>query len=250
MKLILLSDIHLGAANTRGRDPLALLEQAVSDIGRDHRDADAIVLLGDLTDSGRAGDYADLKAVLGRVDLPVHMTLGNHDDRAAFGAVFGRSGFACTSPVIAGHACHLIDTLDPGKVGGSLDGGRLAALDAALAQAAQPGFVFMHHPPIRTFVPAFDAEGLADRAALASLLARHRGRLLGLFFGHCHLPLSGTVAGVPALCVPSLLGQSRPVFARNEYRSNPELPPGYGVLFADAAGFAFHAVTFGNRMQE
>jgi hypothetical protein len=164
--------------------------------------------------------------------------------------VFGGTGFAAASPVIAGAPCHLVDTLDPGHVGGSLDGGRLDALEAALAAAPAPGFLFLHHPPIHTFVPAFDRDGLAGRDALAAMLARQAGKVRALFFGHCHLPLAGTVAGIPAVCVPSLFHQSRPVFARPDYRANPELPPGYGVLFADGAGFAFHAVTFAEPDEE
>lgn len=250
MKLILLSDLHLGAASLAGRDPLVLLHTAIAHIRDQHSDADALILLGDLADAGGQENYLDLKAALQEVDMPVHVTLGNHDDRKAYNAVFNSSGFACSSPIIAGYSCHLVDTLDPGKVGGSLDGGRLDALDKALTEASSPGFVFLHHPPIRTFVPAFDRDGLGDRGLLASLLARHGDKLLGLCFGHCHLPLSGTVAGLPAFCVPSLLNQSRPVFARPEYRANPDLPPGYGVLFADGAGLAFHAITFGNQLQE
>lgn len=250
MKLILISDLHLGAAPFHGRHPLKLLRRAIAVIMREHEDADAAILLGDLTETGAVQDYEDLKKALEGLSMPVHITLGNHDERDAFHAVFGGSGFVSSSRVVAGHPCHLVDTLDPGEVGGNLNSGRIEQLEAALAEASSSGFLFMHHPPIRTFVPAYDRDGLVGRNSLEAVLARHAGKLKALFFGHCHLPLAGTVAGCPAFCVPSLFHQSRPVFARPEYRANPELPPGYGVLFSDGAGLAFHAVNFDDQMQE
>jgi 3',5'-cyclic-AMP phosphodiesterase len=250
MKLVLLSDLHIGAAPFHGRDPLALLRRAIAHIRAEHSDAEAVLLLGDLTETGAPRDYAVLRDALGNLGLPVHITLGNHDDRGAFHAVFGGAGFASSTQVIAGQPCHLFDTLDPGRVGGSLDGGRMEWLEAALAAAVAPGFLFMHHPPIHTFVPAFDRDGLAGRDALAATLDRQAGKLRALFFGHCHLPLAGMVAGIPAFCVPSLFHQSRPVFSRPEYRANPALPPGYGVLFADRAGLALHAVGFSDLLEE
>ena len=70
----------------------------------------------------------------------------------------------------------LCDTIVPGQEGGAYDAERLAWLEAELTSAPEaPTLIAMHHPPIRTGIPAFDEIGLpdADRRAFAELVAGH-----------------------------------------------------------------------------
>lgn len=241
MKLLLFTDLHLGRGRSRAQD--AVLRAGLAHAMAAHADADHIVLLGDLTDKGAPEDYAVLRAALHALPMPATLLMGNHDDRAAFGQVFGHAG----GPVqrafqVAGVPCYALDSLDPGKVGGSLSEGRLEWLDAELARAVTPGFVFLHHPPRSLHLPAFDREGLHERDRLALVLAQRRDRVQGVFFGHCHMPISATIAGVPALGLPALAHQSRPVFNTVRYGADDHAAPGYGVLITDALGFVLHRV--------
>lgn len=251
MKLVLFADIHLTRRRTfSGRDPLEQLRRALRDVLARHGDAAALVILGDLTDNGLVEEYQLLARALAGFPLPVHLLLGNHDDRDNFHAVFGGRGYVQDSAVIDGLPCHMLDTLWPGETGGSLADGRLRFLEDALIGAGPAGIVFLHHPPIVTGAPAFDAAGLADRADFARCIERHPGKVRAIFFGHCQMPVTGTVDGVPALCVPSLVEQSHPVFDRLAYSSNPGAQPAYGVLLLGVAGFTFHSVPFGLREHE
>lgn len=240
MKLLLFTDIHLRQDNNSA-DRLRLgLGQARAR----HPDANHLVILGDLADRGAQADYETLRDALDKLAMPYTLLMGNHDDRDAFRTVFGgEEGPLQRAFLVDGTPCYALDSLDPGKVSGALSGGRLEWLDAELCKASRPGFVFLHHPPRDLHLPAFDRDGLAERDRLAQILARHRGKVLAVLFGHCHMPISASIAGIPALGLPALAHQSRPVFDRPGYASDPHAAPGYGVVILDDLGFVLHRVT-------
>ena len=82
-------------------------------------------------------------------------------------------------------------------VAGALDEGRIEWLEATLAEEREkPTVLAMHHPPLITAIPSFDAIGLAPewRQALAEVLARHPQVARGVVGGSCW---SGERARVP-----------------------------------------------------
>ncbi|RTE11299.1 metallophosphoesterase family protein [Paenibacillus whitsoniae] len=77
MSFFILSDLHV----TIG-DPLTMtkLRQALDDVTHFDGPVDAIMLTGDLTDTGTDRDYKELRGILNAYKLPpVHANMGNHD---------------------------------------------------------------------------------------------------------------------------------------------------------------------------
>ncbi|TIT69552.1 MAG: phosphodiesterase, partial [Mesorhizobium sp.] len=120
MKIIQLSDPHLMAPGGRlhGSDPLARLEACLADIGRNHADADLVVVSGDLTNDGERAAYAALRQTLAGFVPPCRLMLGNPDDRALFLEMFPEApaGRGFVQSVFDGSDGRLIllDTLDAG----------------------------------------------------------------------------------------------------------------------------------------
>lgn len=149
---------------------------------------------------GLEGDYtsfAGLIKPLSDAGLPVHLTLGNHDDRdnirkgvvAAVGAspMEGRR----VSIIETSRANWvLLDSLDKvNSTPGRLDAEQRAWLAAALdARKDKPALVMVHHNP--QAVPAGDTTtkitGLVDTAELFDLLLP-RKQVKALFYGHSHV---------------------------------------------------------------
>lgn len=234
-----LSDPHIGG-DWGGEDPVAGLRGVVDDVRRQPDQPDVLLVTGDLTDHGTAGEYATVRELLEPVGVPVYVIPGNHDDRAALRAAFGLPGTGAEPVQYAVDlgplrlAC--IDTTIPGRAPGALDAARLDWLDAELARAPeQPTLLAMHHPPIATGVVPWDAIGLpaGDRAALAAVLARHP-QVRRVVAGHVHQVITGSLAQRPVLTIPSTYVQARLDF------TSPEIELGGG-----APGFARHALLDG-----
>jgi 3',5'-cyclic AMP phosphodiesterase CpdA len=86
-----MSDLHLVG---HGRTSLSLdtalrFEQAVACLNARYADDDFCIIAGDLADTAEAEAYARLKDIAGGIRIPTYITLGNHDDRATYLAMFG-----------------------------------------------------------------------------------------------------------------------------------------------------------------
>ncbi len=104
---------------------------------------DAVVVKGDLTDSGRAEEYAAFLACYGRLGARMHHVRGNHD--AIRDPELARNGAPFTVAV-PGATLAVLDTVVPGQVGGALDTAQLGWLDDVAATTSGPVLVFAHHP--------------------------------------------------------------------------------------------------------
>jgi 3',5'-cyclic AMP phosphodiesterase CpdA len=220
-----LTDLHLrvGPDDEGSARALAVAVEALAALDPA---PDAVLLTGDLTETGDPRAYARLRELLAPLAVPVHPIPGNHDDRDALRAAFadhagiaagaGHAGIAAGDGYVQYAAtCGalrvvLLDTQLPGSDGGRLDAERRTWLAAQLdAEPRTPTLVAMHHPPIRTGITEFDAIGLpdGDRDALAALLST-RPQVRAVAAGHIHRPLTGAIGGVPVVVAPSAWRQA------------------------------------------
>lgn len=219
MKFIVLSDLHLAAPDqpVNGLDTGERLAAGVQAIRRDHADAAFVLVAGDLADRGEAVAYHALRDLLAPLPMPVHITLGNHDDRDTFLSVWGADRDhpqARVSQVIDadGYRVILLDTSHPGLVGGRLCQGRKAWLADRLAEAAdRPVIVVMHHHANRLSLPV-DEIALEDGEGFARILSAHPD-VRQVIAGHVHLPTTGVWRGLPMTTL-----------AGSHYSVSPHLP--------------------------
>jgi 3',5'-cyclic-AMP phosphodiesterase len=233
--LLQISDTHLGA-DWHGVDPDECLLRAVEAILDLPQRYDALVVSGDLTQNGTPAEYARVRELLAPLDLEPHVLPGNHDLRGPLREAFGLPG---EGEEHASHAVDLgplrlvcLDSTIPGAEAGALDEGRIEWLDAVLGEERdKPTVIAMHHPPLSTAIPTFDAIGLAPewRAALAEALVRHP-QVKRVIAGHVHRPIVAELAGRAVVSVPSTYLQSVLKFE-----------PGTIDMVPDPAGFAIHA---------
>jgi Icc protein len=251
MKLVHMSDIHLTAPGKTvgGRDPRLNFERALTEILRDHHDAELLVITGDLSDWGDRDDYEWLKARLDRFPVPARLCIGNHDRRATFLSVFpdysGHGGFVHGVQDIAAGRCLFLDTVEPETHAGRFCDVRQQWLEQRLTEHSGPFLLFMHHNPMPTHLEPMDRIRLLDDAAFRNIVGRYRDKIRHVFFGHCHLPLAGSVAGVPVSSLRGTNHASYPVFAETELLSASDLPEAYGVVFFGEDYVTVHMVEFG-----
>ena len=165
---------------------------------------DAILITGDLADTGLSEAYARLRAQVDstaqRLRSRVIWVMGNHDSRARF-----RSGLldveATTVPVdyvcwIAGLRIVVLDTTVPGYHHGDLSDAQLDWLRTELMTAAPEGTLLaMHHPPMPD--PVYAAAGIELRGQdrLADVVRGSDIRCI--LAGHLHYSTNTTFAAIP-----------------------------------------------------
>ncbi|WP_054816455.1 metallophosphoesterase [Nocardia arizonensis] len=197
------SDTHfdLGTRNTER------VERVLEFLTGLRRRPDAILVTGDITESGKAEQYADARAAFA-TDLPVVAIPGNHDDRANFRTVLLDEP-ASDEPINRVHRVGdatvvLLDSSVPGEAGGRLCETTYEWLREVLAEspADAPILLALHHPPARLFSPVVDEIALADPERLAAVVAADE-RIVGVVTGHAHSAAATTFAGRPLLIAPS-----------------------------------------------
>lgn len=239
-KFIHLTDTHLiePGGLLYGEDPLERLHAAVRSIREEHADAAFCLITGDLAHVGEPKAYAALRDALSQLPMPVHLVIGNHDDRRAFQEVFASvprdpGGFVQQmQPLRDGHLL-LLDTNEPGVPWGVYCERRRRWLADRLAATAGPVWIAMHHPPFDIGLPSMDAIGLRDASAFDAVVLPHRGRIRHLFFGHVHRPVSGSWHGVPFSTLRATNHQVAFDFRDDGRIPGSFEPPAYAVVLTD-----------------
>ena len=242
--LVQLSDSHIGADWTEA-DPVARLTAAIESARSLCPSPDAVLVTGDLTDHATDAEYEQVRELLAPLGDPLFVLPGNHDDRRALHRHFGVPGGG-GEPIqytadLGPWRLVVLDTTHPGEDPGALDAGRLGWLDEELARAPQtPTLLAMHHPPLRTGIPAWDAIGLADadRQALGEVIAGHPN-VRRIVAGHVHRTITGELAGCAVLTVPSTYVQMSLELGSHELKLADE-PAGFAVHVIDGGELVTH----------
>lgn len=202
-RLALLADTHIPASpetEARGVNMTANLRQVVRELTELEGKPAAVLVNGDCAYlKGQPADYRNLAACvapLAENGLPLHLTMGNHDDRGPFYEALAAHKPA--RPLVEAKHVGLLETphadwflLDSLRevdvVTGELGEAQLAWLAAALdARAGRPAVIFAHHNPQFT-APAEGRPwtGLRDTAPFFDLIRRRR-QVKAFVFGHSH----------------------------------------------------------------
>jgi 3',5'-cyclic-AMP phosphodiesterase len=231
--LVQLSDLHVGGSEG-GVDPIPRLEAVIEAVRGLPNRPDAVVVTGDLTDDGAEENYRVAGEMLERLDTPLYVLPGNHDDRRRIRAEFDLPGEG-EEPVdysvdVGELRLVIFDSNVPGRDPGSYEATRLGWLDRELAaQPERPTLLAVHHSPLATGIAEWDAINLngSDREALGEVVARHP-QLRAIVGGHLHRVAASTLSGCPVLAAPSTYLQVLPNYRRDE------------IEWVDPPGFAIH----------
>ncbi|MFP6744403.1 MAG: phosphodiesterase [Alphaproteobacteria bacterium] len=248
-----LTDCHITAPERRlcGLHTPTRLRQALAGVERAGPGfCDSVVITGDLTHRGEPDAYEEFRRCLEATTLPVHLCIGNHDDRDVF-----RQAYAHEPRYLAGdHVQYVVDCADgwrlvfldtniPGAAGGLLCDTRLDWLDHSLAAAPEaPTLVFLHHPPFDSHIPPLDAIGLDGVDGLARIIERHP-QVVSLHAGHGHRTMHGLLGRVPVVVAAATCHHMALDFHEPGFVVTYE-PPSFQLIIAEAGTVLCHTVHF------
>jgi 3',5'-cyclic AMP phosphodiesterase CpdA len=220
MLIAQISDLHIrrpGQLAYRQVDTAPYLQRCIAALNARMPRPDAVLISGDLVDTGHPDEYAHLHSLLAALQVPYYLMAGNHDRREPLRAAFREAGYLFDNP--AGFIQYRVDlgtreaplrllaldSQDPPHSGGRLCEARLAWLAAELELArGLPVLVALHHPPFVTGIEHMDQIALApgDAQALAQLIAAYPN-VERVLCGHVHRPIHVRFAGTIASACPS-----------------------------------------------
>lgn len=206
-RLIHISDTHLlggpellyGAVDSEDN-----LVRALARISLSETPPEALIITGDLADTGDPAAYRKLRGLVEPFCMErgakVIWAMGNHDDRANFRAELLDQA-ADDSPIdvtytLGGLRIITLDTSVPGWHFGELTEEQLSWLAAELATPASEGTILaMHHPPVPCVLKIAIPTELRRQRRLAEVLQGTDVRaILG---GHLHYSTTAMFAGIP-----------------------------------------------------
>lgn len=256
MKIVHISDTHIQDDPIMGSVPADNFRACVEHVLDQCRDADMVVISGDLAHHGTADNYALLTALMqetGLVSMNPRLMIGNHDDRTAFRTAFpdtpvDENGFVqWVEETSFGHFLFL-DTNEPGTHAGHYCAKRQAWLRAALDDVVRRGSsacIFLHHNPMTVHVANADQIGIVQADAFQDILEDYNTVIRHIFFGHCHFSLSGSVCGIPLSAPRSTSHPNWPDFSGNKDRVGyGGMAQNYNVAFLDARSTVIHSMDF------
>lgn len=242
-----MSDLHLGfgcggtaPADLNDTPNLRRLEQCLSDLASIPTTPDLLLISGDLVEGGENWAYPVLAKALEALEIPVLFALGNHDDRDAFRAIFGSSGF--THGKLHHSSWHgplrivVIDTLKPGYHQAQFTQQDAYWLDATLSNAPNtPTLLVMHHAPIETGIPWMTLRETATwTQRFAEALSGHE-HVVHIMAGHIHTPIHGMFGSVPV----SVSASVAPAVAL-DLRPLAKKPDGRALIVNDDPGYTLY----------
>lgn len=213
MLICQISDLHIktpGKLSYGVVDTSGMLKACVAHILKLNPQPDIVIATGDLTDFGRADEYAHLRELLSPLTMPLYLIPGNHDHRDNMISAFPDHDYLRQNPPFIQYAIeHLpirilaLDTVIAEKSGGQLCDVRLRWLADKLTEPpARATIIIMHHPPFKTFIGHMDDIGLKEPERLKAIVLQHP-EIERVLCGHLHRPIQVRWAGTLASTSPS-----------------------------------------------
>ena len=203
LKFIVISDLHIvpDGKLSHSIDTTARLQMAVEHINELHSDAAFCIAAGDLTDRGEIEAYQRLRPLLSKIQIPLFVTLGNHDKRENFLSVFNDTQTASTGFVDfcidrEDHRVLVMDSLDSGRDAGLLVSSQINWLRDKLDEASNKSVILVVHHNIVDLQISTDSIRLDENRSLADTLQLHSD-VRHVISGHVHLGSSGVYRGIP-----------------------------------------------------
>lgn len=214
MKLIQITDIHIGkpGENTRDvdvRDNLMRIGQAIV-----REDPDALIISGDLCFKDANSEiYYWIREQINALskDLISHTYVlnGNHDDAKILAASFGFENELHGGELYFKKAWDGLPVLFLDSGTGEMSADQYQWIEEELGSGPERVLIFMHHPPLEAGVPFMDRVHRFRQTEIIMELFANSGKQIQCFCGHYHVDKTIVVGNTTVYLTPSTFFQIR-----------------------------------------
>ncbi|MGS2724746.1 metallophosphoesterase [Porticoccus sp. GXU_MW_L64] len=200
VRVVQLTDPHLGPSADYQLAGINTCDSLNAVLERCRDMADAFVVTGDVAGDGALPAYELFDKKLSAESVPYYWLPGNHDDLETMAATLATPfRFEVT---LGNWLLLMLDSRQPGKVGGHIGERQLQAALAAAEKHNGPVAVFMHHPLVDVNCAWLDKQKVSGGDAILEQLAE-RTNIKAVFSGHVHQPTTSKRYGIPVYTTPS-----------------------------------------------
>ncbi len=235
MQILQITDPHLygnSSGHLRGVETDSSLRNVLDAVLATGIEYSAVLVTGDLVQDD-VGGYLRFKSIVGELGKPILCLPGNHDEPDAMRASLAAEPFRyCGAHLIGGWNFIMLDSCDPGHVGGRLSSAELERLDATLGACPAHAMVCLHHHPVPVHSRWLDSLGLADADDFWRVIDAHP-HVRGIAWGHVHQSHDAVRNGVRLCATPSTCAQFLP---HSDRYALDVRPPAYRRLELHADG--------------
>lgn len=204
-----ISDCHLmgkGKLYNDRYDATDLLSRLMEGLYRLLPSPDFILVSGDISEDGSSESYQTFLDLTERFSCPIFPCVGNHDSKSHLIRAFPDFDWDKKTGQFADRCCgmniYALNTSRGDLVDAYLDEARLMALETYLSGVEGSVLLMMHHPLFPP-EPFFPMPPYMEQDRLEAILKAHADKIAGIFSGHHHRAISGSVAGIPVIVAPS-----------------------------------------------
>jgi 3',5'-cyclic-AMP phosphodiesterase len=226
MQILQITDPHLygnAGAKLRGVETDSSLRSVLADAFERVPDYAALLVTGDLVQDDPSG-YLRFRSIFGSSPRPVLCVPGNHDEPQAMHQALSMAPFQIGGTFSSGGwQFVMLDSYDPGHVGGRLTEQELERLDRALTESPAHAMVCLHHHPVEMGSRWLDGIGVANADEFWRVIESH-ANVRAVAFGHVHQSYDGRRGTVRLYATPSTGAQFLP---KSERYAVDTRPPAY-----------------------
>jgi len=213
LTLIQISDLHLcddSCQIVRGVDVEASFDATLNHLCEHYPTTDAVVVSGDLTHDASASTYRRLAQKLQRLNSPIHLLPGNHDEIELIHAITNNQ---LSSAVVADYANWRLIMLDTSLTGcehGTISTVSIKRLQQSLGEnPEQQVMIFLHHHPVASGSAWLDTVAIENPERLFALLKEYP-QVRAISWGHTHQAFEGVQNGIRLFSAPATCTQFKP----------------------------------------
>jgi Icc protein len=223
MHILLITDPHLygnASGKLRGVETASSLRETLDQALSQEPDFRAVLVTGDIVQDDPSG-YAHFRSIMSTVGKPVLCIPGNHDEPEAMARALDCEPFQIGGSFAAdGWQIIMLDSCDPGHVGGRLTPAELTRLDDTLRRSSAHALICLHHHPVSMGSRWLDNIGLANAEEFWRILDAHP-HVRAVAWGHVHQNFEGQRGQVKLFATPSTGAQFLPLSDRYAVDSRP-----------------------------
>ena len=230
MRIIQITDSHIygdKASNFDGINTKMSLERVLEKVEQLNKPY-LVIGTGDLSMDGSSQSYSWLHKRLAKIDAPIVLIPGNHDQQDELASGIESTCFLKYGNLLSGSWCfHFLNTAHAGSHAGRLLSHDLSSLTSNLQNNREIFHViFMHHPPVKGGSIWLDDMGLTNATEFWRSI-KNVSNVKLVVCGHIHQELDVLRKNVRVLTSPSTCLQFKPL--TKEYSAD-SLGPGFRVI--------------------